>query len=263
MTKSSSTFTFSEIVTKNYRNFHGNIFIGGHLSYPDPKYSELFDEIPHGLVRRISKKLGTDPFTTNDYRDQSLLVWKRVAQIHSVGLPNLKKFPMETWEWTIHREVFDHLQSRATFLLDLTVTEDVRSQSVKLLSLLDAAFWLEISRLNDKYAASSPSLYRNLGIAYMHIVRCTVNDDRASKIFGNVTDIFEGTSNSQMTKRVYKAWFSFESPQEKTLGWKSWASTRWNESWSHYLHMDQAEKDSAYAQIHRIYHMVHNNLGRN
>jgi len=33
-------------------------------------------------------------------------------------LPNLNKWGMETWEWTVHREFFDHLNDCTSYYLD-------------------------------------------------------------------------------------------------------------------------------------------------
>jgi hypothetical protein len=268
MRRSRDTFTFSDLVQKNYKLFNGNIFLGGHLSYPDPTYSELFDEVPHGLVRHIHKKASgvsikvPASMNADDYRKESLVTWKNIGHIHSIGLPDLKKFSSNTWEWTIRREFLDHFQSRATHLLDLAVTEDEFNPDAHLLSLLESAYWLEISRLNDDYAAASPSVYRNLGLAYMHIVRSHANKSTAQRLFPMVADIFVRTNNSLMSQKVREIWYNSTSSRGKTSGWKDWASTRWDQTWGYYLQMSEAKNDSAYQQIYDIYHTVHSSLPR-
>jgi len=185
------------------------------------------------------------------------------VHVHRIGLPDLKKFPSSTWEWTIRREFLDHFLSRATHLLDLAVTEEVAlNQDDHLLSLLESAYWLEISRFNDEYAASSPSLYRNLGLAYMHMVRSKANSSSAQILIPSVSDIFAGTNNSHMSQKVHDTWYNTTLNTGKSREWKDWASQRWNFSWGYYLQMDKAKNDSAYEQIQSIYHAVHKSLPR-
>ena len=53
--------------------------------------------------------------------------------------------------WTIHCEFYDHYISRATFLLDLAVSqEEIGRKAHQLRSLTEVCAWLEVVRRNDE-----------------------------------------------------------------------------------------------------------------
>ena len=95
-------FTFSELLNANSETHGDKIFLGGMLSYPDSAFERDFDEIPHGIVRKIVKKREGSFIKAEDYRQLSYKVWKVIANEHSSGLPNEMRYKEDTWEWVCH-----------------------------------------------------------------------------------------------------------------------------------------------------------------
>ena len=102
-------FTFSELIDANIEYFEGNIFLGGTINYADRLFEERYEEIPHGLVRKIAPRTIQSTYPVEHYRKYSLETWSIVSQHLSSNLPCSKKYPSSTWEWTIAREFFEHM----------------------------------------------------------------------------------------------------------------------------------------------------------
>lgn len=103
-------FTISELIDANLEAFHGNVFIGGKINYGDDAFIKKYEEVPHGLVRRIATRASIASVPVESYRKDSLKTWATVAS-HLSNLPCNEKYPNTTWEWTISREFFDHMVS--------------------------------------------------------------------------------------------------------------------------------------------------------
>mmetsp|Transcript_39037 Transcript_39037/g.57329 ORF Transcript_39037/g.57329 Transcript_39037/m.57329 type:complete len:789 (-) Transcript_39037:593-2959(-) len=241
-------FTLSELLDANYQSFGGKIFVGGRITYTDQSYLSEYDEIPHGLVRHIMKKNYEDG-TVESFRKRSLKAWRIVAGHHVNNLPDETKYPRETWEWTIRREFFDHFMSRATHLLDMAVTMEGKNEPV-LKSLAEAAFWLELSAVHDSDISLSPALKKNVGLAYMHMVR---NKEKMALPY--VEDIFSGKNNTDFISVMNDIWLS-QKLSSRENDWKSWASQRWQTSWKEFLDMDGAKEEPSYYQVKAIYDTV-------
>jgi hypothetical protein len=237
-------FNFAQLLNAN-NAFDGNVFIGGNLSYRDDIYSRSYDEVPHGIVRRITRKSDMKETTAESYQKESTKVWQVIAQEHSVGLPPLSKYSDDTWEWTIRREFFEHFISRASHLLDLAVSRD-ESNSPKLKAIAEAGAWLEAARLNDDITNDYPAIWKNLGLAYMNIVRAN------EKTFPNVKNLFINTENSFLFESLRGVWWN----KNEDKDWKGWASIRWEETWAHFLGMETAKTDQSFEQVKTLYNSV-------
>ncbi|KAL3793179.1 hypothetical protein ACHAW5_001407 [Stephanodiscus triporus] len=239
-------FAFSEFVDANVGRFGTNIFVGGRLNFEDPQYNEKYEEQPFGLVRRIQTRERTSA-SAESYRSESLKAWRIIASHLSSDLPCEKNYPLSTWENTIRREFFDHLVSRSTFLLDIALTEKQNSTGMPhrtLPSIAEAAAWLELAQSWDKdtYARQS-SMKKNLGLAYMNIVR--------SKDTGNfpiIENIF-GDSNQHR-----RNWWTGASDDN----WKEWATHLWKAEWETFLSLESSKAEPGYMQIKNIYESVMN-----
>lgn len=245
-------FTFAQLMDAN-KNFEGKAFIGGNLSHRDEIYETKYDEVPHGIVRRIIKKEDNALQRPETFRRQSKRVWQVIAAEHSTGLPSVSKYGPETWEWTIRREFFEHFVSRATHLLDLAVSNDHESDRTKIKSIVEALSWLEAARLNDDISDESAALWKNLGIAYLNMVR------NKEMLLPKVENIFSETANEFLLKSVQSMWWN---NGNKTKDWKSWSSLRWQQSWNHFLGMHTAKKDHSYEQVKNIFDTVLKNAER-
>lgn len=122
----------------------------------------------------------------------------------------------------------------------MALTNNDDTQDV-LLSIAEAAAWLELASSLDTQVNhnASPSMKKNLGLAYMNIVR-----SKEVK-FPFVENIFRTDQNH------YRNWWSRE------LGdWKSWATNRWKEEWGTFLALDSAKEEPGYDQVKAIYDTV-------
>lgn len=240
-------FTFKDLLDAN-DGFKERAFIGGAKLFNEEPYLRQYEEIPHGIVRRIVTKAKS--ITNNaaeSYRRESQRIWQVIAKEHSEGLPKLSQYGNDTWEWTIRREFYEHFTSRASYLLDLAVSKDT-SKSSKLQSIVEACAWLEVARTNDEIANNSPGLWKNLGLGYMKIVQ---NSEKVDS-FPNVKDVFVQTKNSHLFQSIESVWWN----DDKQLDWKGWSSMRWEETWGHFLHMEEAQADPSYLQVKSMYDTV-------
>lgn len=245
-------FTFSEFIDANSDNFGTNIFIGGRLNFEDPAFLDKYEEEPFGLVRRVQKR---DPRSKSaeSYRLKSLDTWRVVSKHLSSNLPCEEEYPETTWESTVHREFFDHLVSRSTYLLDLALKQDAHAEKgmphkVVLPSIAEAAAWLELAQSWDtKSYARQSSMKKNLGLAYMNIVRSKeVRYPDVEDIFGDDTD-GEG-------RRHRQNWWKGMSDGDDN--WKTWATTRWKSEWEAFLDLESSKAEPGYMQIKNIYESV-------
>ena len=164
-------FTFKDLLDVN-NGFNGKAFIGGNKLFDEDSYSRQYEEVPHGIVRRIIKTEVITDNTAESYRRESQHIWQIIAKEHSEGLPALSRYRNDTWEWTIRREFFDHFTARASYLLDLAISRD-KSTSRKLKSIVEACAWLEVTRMNDEMSNMSPGLWKNLGwYRLFFVLRC-------------------------------------------------------------------------------------------
>ena len=141
-----AALSIKELVDANIERFGSKIFIGGPLNYADPEFTETYEEVPHGFVRRVEQRASSKtPIAAEEYRTTSLAAWKIVTD-RVQSLPDDKKYDESTWEYTIRREFFTHLVLRATYLLDLALSsEGRRGATPTLTSIAEAVFWLELA----------------------------------------------------------------------------------------------------------------------
>lgn len=239
-------FTFNQLIESNIESFNGNIFIGGKINYDDHLFNTKYEEVPYGMVRRIETRDKAAAYPVEAYRQESMKSWSIVSNYLASNLPSNIKYPTSTWEWTIVREFFDHMISRSTYLLDLALSSNDGTQQL-LPSIAEAAAWLELATAwdIDGNHESSPSMKKNLGLAYMNIVRSSEDD------FPVVKDIFNSDEQHRHN------WWSVTSSQEKQRGdWKAWATIRWKEEWGSFLALDSAKGEQGYEQVKAIYQTV-------
>jgi len=256
-------FTFSEFINANVNQYNENIFIGGKLNYDDPQYDEKYEEIPHGLVRRIvNRSLSNEERSkigySEHYRLDSLAWWRVVSGYLSANLPSKSKYSEKTWERTIRIEFFDHLTSRATYLLDVAVKEKEtfekgQNKTRVLSSIVEAAAWLEMAISWDDVNPPPPEMRKNLGLAYMNMVR---SDEGGG--FPFFEDIFHaGGDNNDPNQDHRHNWWTHKN-QEGVKNWKQWATLRWKEEWGSFLELDSSRAVPGYDQVKIVYDAVLN-----
>lgn len=237
-------FTFSQLINANFAPLDGRIFIGGRINYDDPDFNAKYEQVPHGLVRRVETRENAAAYSVEAYRQDSSNTWSIVSSYLASNLPQKEKYPRTTWEWTINREFFDHVISRSTYLLDLALKNNDGTQRV-LPSIAEAAAWLELASIWDVEGnhGTSPSMKKNLGLSYMNIVRSKEGE------FPLVQDIFN-------TNEDYRRnWWPVSSANDGN-DWKAWATIRWKEEWGSFLEMDSAKGEPGYEQVKAIYEAV-------
>jgi len=244
-------FTFSELLDANFNGFKGRIFSGGQLNFPDTNYLNNYTEVPYGMSVQYIKRSDPRSVDIEYFRKRSLRIWKTIAKFHVNNLPSDDKYSEKTWEWTIKREFYHHFVTRATHLLDMAVSSDSGSTGV-LKSLVESAAWLEVAQMHDKYSIT-PALKKNLGIAYMNMVR---NKEGGKNAFlPDVDDIFSDVGNKEFMGMMAKKQWWIEGVK-KDADWKSWASNRWSDTWGEFLAMEGADKEPGYTQVKNIYQEV-------
>lgn len=258
-------FTFFEFIDANVEEFGSNIFIGGHYNFEDSLFDKKYEEEPFGLVRKI--RPASAVVSAESFRSKSLLAWKNIARHLSCDLPRKDKYPPSTWESTINMEFFHHLVSRATYLLDLALKENERTTKTTaagvLPSIAEAAAWLEFASAWENDLAQQSSMKKNLGLAYMNIVRSKESGGfpYVEDIFGvntNGTWIDKGTTGGiceGLRKHYSRNWWT-KSNKVGDGDWKGWATTRWREEWEMFLGLEPSKADPSYAQIKSIYTAV-------
>lgn len=107
-------------------------------------------------------------------------------------------------------------------------------------SIAEAAAWLEVAISLDEKLDNSPSMKKNLGLAYMNIVRSNENH------FPIVEDIFGSIHNE--TEHVWVG------PNDED--WKAWATKQWQRSWGEFLDMSSAREEADYQSVKQIYDTV-------
>jgi len=241
-------FTFAELLDANYGRA-GGIFIGGKLSYHEPIYLQGYEEVPHGIVKKIVRK-GDTSTSPASFRYESERIWNKVTKEHAIGLPDSSKYGEDTWEHTIVREFFDHFVSRASHLLDLAVTHSDSGVEV-LPAIAQACAWLEMARLNDKLSAKSSGLRKNLGLGYLHMVRSEETG------FPMLDELLFVDFDKFMPLTLRDTWWD-----GNTIDWKTWASNRWEVTWGEFLQMEDAKLDPSYESVKSIYEAVMKSIKR-
>ena len=81
------------------------VFLGGKVNYADPKLEEGYSFVPSGLVSKIVPHSRLPNATAYNLWNQQC--WQLVVK--NLNLPNMTKYPEETWEWTINRDFRDRV----------------------------------------------------------------------------------------------------------------------------------------------------------
>ena len=243
-------FSFTELLDNNFDVFKGNIFIGGNLNY-DNEHLKSFDEVPYGMTRQFVRLADLPGISPESYRHKSSLAWKVIGRYHK-NLPHPRRYGQDTWEWTIGREFYSHWIARGTYLLDLVVKAiSNESSNTALPSLIESTMWLEYARLADTTESPSASMLKNLGLAYLHIVRTSNSKFISDDVSNSFTALKVG--NIDMSEVLSGTWIDRANNINDV---KSWASSRWNLAWKQFLSMADAKSDPSFEQVKSIYEQV-------
>ena len=268
--------------------------------------SQATSAATNALVRRPASDGSFDPVVAQykglaAWESAAGAAWDAILEAFPRGLPDPAQFSEETWEWTVGREFSDHAMEHAAFLLEqnlafdkfqgqgsedastlknnnrraTTLAEAARQRVPRLLA---AARWFELVVNTD--VALKTSTLKNLGIAYMHLVR--------DKTFPSGRNVPEASSSSATIVRWAEKASAFAPPSSLSSGgeaggrlpsefstapgktpasnlvpdvgfgdgWKSWAGERFQAAWGEFLQRPDARRDSSYESIKGIVEKV-------
>jgi hypothetical protein len=196
----------------------------------------------------------------------------------------------------VGREFFDHAADHAAHLLELTLAQDhpppaapeaeaAALSRLRTWRLLRVAAWLELAVNLDPHLKTS--VLKNLGLAYMHLVRTPdaasvhLPPDRGVPGFeapvAAWAESFDAAAAAR-TLQLNRSWAlppppsssssSLAWPHRKASlnvapvlsgdgsGWKAWAAARFQASWGAFLARHDAPQDGSYESVRAIYNAV-------
>jgi hypothetical protein len=173
-----NAFTLIQFLNENYfENNEKNIFIGGKLGTFDININKFYDIIPYGIVSKfIPLQLVSSEIQPSSYAKDTVRIWDTIlSHFQNKSFPpiNETKYPEETWEWTINRDLKDRLTDLSSYLLSIAVqraNEDV-------VPLIDATYYIESTYYLEGNASTPSSLLKNLGLAHLHLVQNKILND--------------------------------------------------------------------------------------
>ena len=222
-------FTLAEFMDLNYVD--RPIFISGKMQSPDSHFVQSYELVPLGLSSRIYRK--TDLPDASEYMYMNENSWSKVARtLHT--LPDLNKYPPETWEWTIGRDFTDRVSDCASFFLEHAIPKAPEDP----IPLINAQYWLESAMIleEDRFGRIPTTLLKNTGLGYVHFVQNKNIPDAFPK---PLTDTFSTISSGRLK------W-----PKEDP---KSWASIRFSHTWGEFLTRPDAKQDNQYTTMKTMY----------
>jgi len=231
-------FTLKQFLDANARTDQ-QVFLGGQLSYQDQQLLQSYEMVPVGLVSRFVP--ADQPLNSSAYTSLTGAAWATVAQSLSVhALPPISKFPQETWEWTIGRDLKDRIIDTAAYMLQKALETETEP-----LPLVQAVYWMEAALRIEGLPSGSRNgshvpahLLKNAGLAHLHLVR--------NALLSTQTQLpLPPYDSFQLLERKELDWPSTD--------WKLWSSNRFAFCWGHFLQHPDASRDSQYAAIKGMY----------
>ena len=240
-------FTMGEFLHANVDNGTGGkpaIYVGGELNYVDSVVQRDFEFVPLGCVNRIYRN--NEVPSTRDFWEEAVQVQESIAHLlRPRRLPDLHRWNDETWESTVVRMYWDHIADVAAYGLKLAI-DDVQSDQDETAAriIAEAAFWLEVAAALDP--RPGPSVFKNLGLAYMNLVR--------SKVTRSWTEMMPryaafGRAAVDVPVNVFHS-------AERDGDISAWCSVRFLRSWETFLAHAQARGDGQYDAVRTIYEQV-------
>ena len=186
--RSKTAFTFSQFVAANP---HHRIYFSGRLSFRDSVFDSMYDHEPFGLVSRIIRRNAMP--SGSEYSTVLKTSWHTVAENVLKKLPPESKYPEETWEWTIQRDMKDRLVGNlatsffyviecmfintmqqyctdtSSFFLQIAISEAKQDP----LGLVDSVYWLESTLFFEGgvNGSATTSLLKNTGLAHVNMIQ--------------------------------------------------------------------------------------------
>jgi hypothetical protein len=220
-----SMFAFLE---DNIDSLGGQIFLSGKLSYQDKLMSAKYDWMPYGLASKVVKKDNLP--SSQEYSDMNDQTWDIVHRLLN-ELPDVNKYPEETWEWTIGRDFKDRVAETAAYRLELAIAHE----KVDVQPLIDAMYWIETAVLLDGKENVMTSVLKNAGLAHIHLIQNPILSGRQS---------LELPTNDVFDSVKLLSW-----PVANDDSWKLWCSQKFLHYWGLFLERPDAQADGQFATI--------------
>lgn len=156
-------------------------------------------------------------------------------------LPDLSKYPEETWEWTIGRDFKDALADTAGYYLDLAIQTAANDS----LPLVDAVYWLESAIAMEEAAQPDFTklmyiLYKNSGLGHVHLVQ--------NKLLGE--QVLPPPAHDHFRTLDTMGWPLAGGSQGN---WKKWSTDRFTYTWGRFLEHPHGKQDPQYEVIRGMY----------
>jgi hypothetical protein len=203
-------------------------------------YKEYYEDIPHGLLKRIVPRGHGPDFSS--WLKSSKGAWEDVHSALST-LPPQDKYNEETWEWTVGKDYWDHRALSAAYKLEM-VTDPKKCGSVceskekELQLLIQCANDLEES-MDEDPVGPSPNVVKNAGIAYSKMVQGQFPKEIKDQLQGPGYPFLPSTR-----KKLFE--------QGYTGDWSEHASYRTLNLWRRFVDMDGSKRDPSYESVKRI-----------
>ncbi|CAM9352661.1 unnamed protein product [Chrysoparadoxa australica] len=161
-----------------------------------------------------------------------------LGHFSSASLPPLQKYGDEWWESTLWPIFWKHVSEGGAALLEAAVTKPEKDGGREIDLLILAMLLLEHTVDGAAQGELEASVLKNLGLAYMHLVRSPL--ERESSL-PQVPDVFQASNLL---------------PFSKEPSWKAAASRRFVEVWARFISHPDAREDPQYDNIEAIYKSV-------
>jgi hypothetical protein len=247
MVEKENAFTLISFLKANMITFKNHIYLGGKLGHFDIQLNEHYEQIPEGLVSQFFPldRISTD-INPLEYCYGVIKSWKIVMNDgYNYTFPSEKKYPEETWEWTIVRDTKDRLVDSSSYLLSIAIPY----ANTNPLPLVESLYLLESAVYMEGEVEAPTSLLKNLGLGHVHLVQ--------NKILTSENSIQPKEDYLHLLEKI--SWPSAEGG----VRWKEWSAHRFQHAWGLFLQRKDANQDPQYATIKNLYEKVIQAAGNN
>jgi hypothetical protein len=238
MVEKENAFTLISFLKSNMITFKNHIYLGGKLGHFDIQLNEHYELIPIGLVSQFfpMDRISTE-INPLEYCYDIIKSWKIVmSDCYNYTFPSEKKYPEETWEWTIVRDTKDRLVDSSSYLLATAIpyaNSDPRP-------LIESVYLVESAVYMEGESEAPTSLLKNLGLAHVHLIQ--------NKVLTGDDSIQPKDDYLRLLEKI--SW------PENGVKWKDWSANRFQHAWGLFLQRKDAAQDPQYTTIKNLYEKV-------
>jgi hypothetical protein len=244
--KEERPFDIAELVDANYSR--RPFFMEGSPNYADHYLVQRYDLVPEGLSFRIRSR--RDVQSLEDWMISSGEAWGKVEMyLPRRGLPPPDKYTAEWWESTLRIIYVTHLAQSCAYAIERAIAVAEADRTPKEIAAMLYGAVLGETALTwgaeDGDSPAAASLLKNLGIAYMNMVRSAT-----VMRLENLPRLPNGGSSDLLPWGLNGS------------SWKDRASSRFLEMWGSFLQHPDAKDDPDYGRISEIYNLISSKTSR-